>query len=153
MLWVSFIATLILTLCFGLIMHIWEFGIIDEMYKAEQITRHIDAMTDRQKSVHAIMTASLDVLYPLSYGAFFIGVALRYGGRFGLWLAAPSLLCIPADLLEGLSQVMLLTGHGHYMGLKLFATPMKLALFVSGLLITIILLSRLAFRRFQSSRS
>jgi hypothetical protein len=84
------------------------------------------------------MTGTLDVAYPFAYGAFFIGIALRYFGRFGIYLALPSLLCIPADLTEGLAQVMILTGHEGWMTLKIIATPIKLALYITGLLITLV---------------
>ncbi len=136
-LWATFALTLILTLSFGLVMFIWQFGIIDEMYIAEDIREHIEGMTKQQRTVHAWMTGTLDVAYPFAYGAFFIGIALRYFGRFGIYLAIPSLLCIPADLTEGLAQIMLLTGHEGWMTVKLIATPIKLALFITGLLITL----------------
>lgn len=137
-LWASFVLTLILTLGFGVIMYIWQFGIIDEMYIAEDIGAHLQTMTEQQRTVHAWMTGTLDVAYPFAYGAFFIGIALRYFGRFGIYLALPSLLCIPADLTEGLAQVMILTGHEGWMTLKTIATPIKLVLYITGLLITLV---------------
>jgi hypothetical protein len=136
-LWGSFALTLILTLGFGVVTHLWQFAIIDEMYVAEEIRDHIEAMTKEQRHVHAWMTGTLDVAYPFAYGAFFIGIALRYFGRFGLFLALPSLLCIPADLIEGLAQIMLLTGHEGWMAVKLIATPIKLLLFGTGLVVSL----------------
>jgi len=119
-------------------MLVWQFGIIDEMYVAEDIRMHIKEMTETQRTVHAWMTGTLDVAYPFVYGAFFAGVALRFFGRFGMYLALPSLLCIPADLTEGLAQVMLLTGQEEWMAVKTTATPIKLVLYISGLLITMV---------------
>lgn len=135
-LWATFLLTIVLTIIFGIVMHVGQFGIIDEMFVAEDIRAHIDAMTPRQRTIHAWLTGTVDVIYPFAYGAFFIGVALKYFGRFGIWLALPSFLVIPCDLTEGFAQVMLLTGHDAYMDLKLIATPAKLILYIMGLLIT-----------------
>ena len=136
-LWITFILTLVLTACFGLVMHIWQFGIIDEMFVADDIRAHILAMSQTQRTVHAWMTGSLDVAYPFAYGGFFIGIAIRYFGKYGIYLVVPSLLCIIADLSEGVAQIMLLTGHEAWMGVKLIATPIKLSLFIMGALIAL----------------
>ena len=148
-LWFTFISTVALTLTFGVVMKVWDFGIIDEMYHAEKIRAHIDAMNPQQRSVHAWMTGTLDVAYPLIYGAFFIGVAVKAFGRYALWLALPSIGVIPADLIEGFAQIMLLTGHENFMAVKLIATPTKLVLFVTGLLISVIGLLRLGMLKLR----
>lgn len=145
--WATFALTIILTLLFGVVMHVWDFGIIDEMYDAEKISAHISAMTETQRSVHAWMTATLDVAYPFAYSAFFIGVAIKAFGKHGKWLVLPAVLVIPADLLEGLSQVFLMNGHENFMTLKIIATPVKLVLYVIGLLITCVGLALLFIQR------
>lgn len=137
-LWLLLAITLITTVSFGVVMHIWDFLLIDEMYDAEQISAHISALSAEQKQVHIWTTATLDVLYPLVYGLLFAGVALKAFGKNGLLLALPSLLCIPADLSEGFAQVMLLSGNADYMGLKTAMTPIKFALFFPGFLIAIV---------------
>lgn len=136
-LWFTGLLTLLLTACFWLVMHVGQFGIIDEMYNAEKISAHIAAMTPKQKQFHIWTTATLDVAYPLAYGSFFIGIALRCYGRYSLWFALPSLLVIPVDLTEGFAQIMLLSGHETFIGLKCIATPLKLTLFIAGLIITL----------------
>ena len=136
-LWATFLTTLALTVMFGVVMQIWQFEIIDEMYVADQILAHIDAMTPEQREVHAWLTATIDVAYPLAYGGFFIGVALKAFPRAGLLLALPSMLVIPTDLIEGFAQVMLLSGDASYIDIKVAATPIKLMLFVVGLVITL----------------
>jgi hypothetical protein len=60
-------------------------------------------------------------------------------------------LVIPADLLEGGAQIMLLTGHEGFMPLKLIMTPTKLLLFGSGLVITLAGLLNLLRNRFFKS--
>lgn len=133
---ILFIITILLTLIFGGIMHFGHFAIIDEIYVEKDIRAHINAMTPDQRRLHVWLTATVDVAYPFAYGGFFIGMAVRYFRRFGPWLAVPSFLVIPTDLTEGFAQIMLLTGHDNYMGLKLFTTPLKLVLFIFGLSIT-----------------
>lgn len=149
-LWILFLLTIGMTAAFGLIMYIWDFGVIDEMYHADEILAHIGAMTPTQRSVHSWMTATLDVAYPFAYGGLFVGVALRFFGRFGPWLALPSLAVIPVDLTEGVIQVLLLNGYEHVVGLKEIVTPLKLALYLPGLALTLIALAIGVFRKLRS---
>lgn len=137
-LWTTFVATLILTLLFGIVMRVWGFSIIDEMHDPQQVLAHIDAMTPVQRTVHAWMTGTLDVAYPLVYGAFFIGMALRFLGRFGLWLALPGIAVVPVDLTEGVIQILLLTGSDNVAWMKVYVTPLKLGLWFAALLIAMV---------------
>ena len=124
---------LCLTAAFGVVMWVWDFQIIDEMFNAEQILTHVAALTAEQKQVHIITTATLDVAYPFAYGFFQAGMAWRYLGRWGNWIAPLSLLCMPVDLAEGFAQVMILSDHSQFVALKTVATPVKLALYLPGL--------------------
>ena len=56
--------------------------------------------------------------------------------------ALPSLAVIPVDLTEGLVQVLLLTSDAGVVGLKEIVTPLKLVLYISGLLISLVGLGR-----------
>lgn len=150
-LWVTFAATLLLTIVFGVVMHVWEFHIIDEMFNAVQITDHIAAMSTEQRQVHTWLTGTIDFVYPFTYSAFFIGVAVRSFGLNGILLSIPSVLVVPADLLEGGAQIMLLTGHEGFMPLKLVMTPTKLILFALGVFITLVGLLNLLRNRFFKS--
>jgi len=136
-LWTLFALTVLLTLGFGIVKYFGQFIIIDEMYAEDDIRAHIAAMTPYQRTLHAWLTGTIDVACPFAHGGFYAGMALRFFGRYRLWLAAPSCLAIPFDLMEGFAQIMLLTGHDNYMALKLIATPVKLGLFALGLCITI----------------
>ncbi|GAA0465231.1 hypothetical protein GCM10009096_02230 [Parasphingorhabdus litoris] len=146
-LWFTFASTIMLTAAFGIVMHVWDFVIIDEIYEAQVILDHVSCMTPIQRTVHIWLTATVDVLYPFLYGAFFIGVSLKAFGRTGLWLALPSFLVIPVDLFEGFTQVMLLQGHHEYVAAKVWATPAKLTLFFAGSAITAIGLVQLFRQR------
>ena len=144
-LWISGVLYLIMTLAFAIIMKVWDFQVIDEMFIKADILAHIEAMSAEQQRVHAMTTATLDVAYPFAYGIFQAGMAYRYLGSWGKWIAPLSLICIPFDLTEGFSQVMLLTGSLQYVELKTVVTPIKLALFTLGLVAAVVALA-IAFK-------
>ncbi len=150
-LWSSFIATVVMTVGFVTIMRIWDFEIIDEMWNRQAIIDHVRNMTATQRAVHAWTTGTLDVAYPIAYSILFIGVALRFFPRVGPWLALPSILVAPVDLIEGFSQVMILNGDFSFLPLKGWATPIKLVLFLMGLGVAIFALIIGALRRLRHS--
>ena len=138
-LWTFFIASTVLTISFGIVMQVWQFQIIDEIYEPSEVKAHIAALTQTQKMVHAWVTATLDVAYPFAYGGLFIGMSLRFFDRIGFWLALPSALVILVDLAEGVVQVLLLTGGGDdLLAYKQILTPLKLLLLLPGLFATIV---------------
>jgi len=141
-----FLLFVLLNLLFGAVMLIWDFGIIDELYRADEISAHVAAMTRVQRRVHMVMTATLDVAYPLSYGALFAGVSWK---AFPHWpvLALPILLCIPVDVFEGLAQLFILSGSDPWIAVKTIVTPIKLVLFAAGALIAVASALRLFLQR------
>lgn len=134
----TFFLTVFLTLLFLLGMWAWDFELIDEMFRREQIEAHLSALSPKQRSAHAWITGTVDVVYPFAYAGFFAGMAARAFGRYGAWLAAPSLLVVPADLIEGVSQIMLMKGQTAFIEVKLVATPTKLVLFGLGAVFTVV---------------
>ncbi|MEM7329833.1 MAG: hypothetical protein AAF437_13905 [Pseudomonadota bacterium] len=146
-LWILFGLFVLETIGFGIIMRIWDFAIIDEMSDPQKISAHIAAMTEQQRSVHAWMTATLDVAYPLTYGPLFAGLAWRC---FTPHFAIPAIAVIPTDLAEGYVQVMALTGDESLLWLKAYLTPLKLGLFLAAMLIAIAALGIAYWRRRQS---
>ncbi len=142
---VTFASTLVMTVLFGVVMLVWDFELIDEMYRADVIAAHVRAMSAEQRTVHAWMTATLDVAYPLAYGAFFLGAALRFFDH--RWLALPALLVVPVDLAEGVTQVLLLNGNMNVLGLKTILTPLKFAFYLPALAIALVGLICAAIRR------
>ncbi len=137
-LWTAFAAFVLMTLGFAAIMAIWDFVLIDEMSDPAVIRAHLAEMTATQKSVHMWTTATLDVLYPLAYGSLFAGMALRFFGQWGWWIALPSFLVIPVDLTEGAVQVMALAGNLDVLWMKAYVTPLKLVLFLFGVAATLV---------------
>ena len=103
------------------------------MYDADEILTHLAMLSSEQKGIHIVLTTTLDVVYPFIYGFFQAGMAYRYLGNVGRWAALLSILCIPVDLIEGFSQVMLLLGDESFITLKTLVTPIKFGLFIPGL--------------------
>lgn len=144
MLWGLFALFVLETIGFGVIMMVWDFHIIDEMSNPASIIAHIEAMSGLQRHVHVVMTATLDVAYPLTYGALFAGLALKV---FRPIFAVPSILAVLIDLTEGVVQVLALSGHMQFIWLKAYVTPLKLVFFISAAVIAIIALVKLWRRR------
>ena len=150
-LWSSFALTLLMTALFGVVMAVWDFVIIDEMFRPDAIRAHVAEMSAEQRRVHAWMTGTLDVAYPFAYGAFLGGMVLR-AFPAKRWLLLPILVCIPADLVEGLSQVMILTGHDGWVAVKAVATPVKLAAYITAIGIALAGLAALVLRKRKARR-
>jgi len=148
-LWMLFISTLLLTACFVLVQNHWSLALLDSVGTEIEINDILGSLSDTQKTVHKWVTLTLDVAYPLVYGGFFAGMALRYFGKFGPFLAIPSLLVILADLTEGIIQVLLLSGNTSVIGLKTVLTPIKFSLFKVCLLLAVIALLMGLYKRFK----
>lgn len=127
---------------------VWKFELIDSMFDAQETLDYIASLSPERKHAHVWTTMTLDVLYPFAYSSLFLGMAIKaFPSSIGTWLAIPSIVCVPVDLLEGYSQVMLLNGNDEYINLKVMATKCKFILFITGLLISIISVFRLLLAR------
>ncbi len=136
-----------LTIGFGIWIQQYDLHIIDEISDPDQIRAVVAAMTPEQMAAHWRMTLSLDFFYPLAYGAFFAGLALRYFGAAGLWVAVPSMIVVPADLVENTVQLFILSGDQSLIGVKAIATPIKLVSFIVAGIIAIAAMATAAYRR------
>lgn len=142
------LAFLALTLGFGAWIQAYDLHIIDEISDPDQIRAVVAAMTPEQRSAHWWMTLVLDYFYPLAYGGFFAGMALRFFGKAGPFLALPAFICIPADVVENTVQLFILSGDESLIWLKAIMTPLKLATFIPAALIALIGLGIALYRRF-----
>lgn len=141
------LAFLGLTIAFGVWIQRYDLQIIDELSDPDQIRAVVAAMTPEQMSAHWWMTLLLDYFYPLAYGAFFAGLALRYFGALGIWMAIPAMIVVPADVIENTIQLMILSGDQSLIGLKAIVTPLKLVSFLVSALVALIALVFAAYRR------
>jgi len=137
-LWRLFFAFIVMTIAFAVVMLVWDFEIIDEMSDPDAIVTHIEAMSAEQRVVHAWMTGTLDVAYPFVYASLFAGLALRHFGKWGPLAAAPNAFVVPADLIEGATQVLLLNGAYEWAWVKAYVTPAKLVLFLLGAALSLV---------------
>ena len=137
-LWTLFILQILIGASFGLIMGHWDFQLIDSISDPAKASAVIAGLTDMQRTVHIWTTATLDVAYPLAYGGLFAGLALRFLGKAGKWLSLPAFAAIPADVSEGVVQVLALTGTEGVIGAKAILTPLKFGLFMVAALIALL---------------
>jgi len=137
-LWIAFVSTIAITISFPIAGSVWGIAFIDALSDPAQVRQAISSMSAEQKIIHVWITATLDVAYPLAYGALFIGSAYRFYPKIGRLLALPIFVLVPTDLLEGIVQVLALTGTADFVDAKAVLTPLKAILFLFGLGFTIL---------------
>jgi len=128
----SLVATVVLTALFPVVAGQFGLTLLDAMADSTEARALIEGLTGEQRQAHAWITGTLDVAYPLAYGALFLGATLRFFPRRGTLLAIPVLIGVPADLLEGLVQILALTGQADWLAAKAVLTPVKGGAFVYG---------------------
>jgi len=131
----SGLAFLALTIAFVIWIQRYDLQIIDEMSIPDQIRAAVAAMSEEQLSAHWWMTLVLDYFYPLAYGSFFAGLALRNFGDAGVWAAIPAMIVVPADMIENTIQLLILSGDQSLIWVKAIVTPIKLVTFITAGLI------------------
>lgn len=136
-----------LTIAFGIWIQRYDLHIIDEISDPDQIRAVVAAMTPEQRSAHWWMTLVLDYFYPLAYGGFFGGLALRYFGAVGIWAAIPAMIVVPADVIENTIQLFILSGDQSLLWVKAYVTPIKLVTFIIAALIALVALGLAVYRR------
>lgn len=95
--------------------------------------------------IHLYLSAGVDMVYPLAYGAFVGGLCLRYGGPRGWVYALPIFGAVGFDIVENLVQVQALAGNTGMLSAKTFLTPPKFILAAVGSLIALWLWARTTF--------
>ncbi|MEZ5997660.1 MAG: hypothetical protein R3B98_03080 [Hyphomonas sp.] len=111
---------------------------LDTLMTGDESRQAIAAMTSDQRWTHFWVTALLDSIYPIAYGAFFVGMALRFFGRFGKLAALPAFAASIVDLTENTVQALALSGAADVLDAKNWLTPLKFGLFgVAGLIAVI----------------
>lgn len=128
----SLSVTVVLTALFPVVAGHFGLTFLDALADPAEARALIQGLTDDQREVHAWMTGTLDVAYPLSYGALFLGATLRFFPGRGPVLAIPILIGVPGDVLEGLVQILALTGWADWLASKAVLTPVKGGAFVYG---------------------
>ena len=122
--------------------------LLDSLRSATESQQLLVSMSDVQKTAHFRITLWLDMLFPIAYGGFFVGVTLKYFEQVGIWLAIPAFLVIPTDICENLIQLLALTGTEGLLQIKAILTPIKFMLFNISATIAALSLSIGIWRRF-----
>lgn len=151
-LWTLLLVQVLIWIGFVSVMTVYDFVLMDEMWEPDAIRSYLAELSAQQKRAHVWTTATLDVLYPLAYGAFYAGLALRFLPRLGGLLVLPAIAVIPVDLAEGVVQVMALNGDAAIVNHKAWITPLKLVLFGLASLIALAGLA-VGLRRKYAARS
>jgi hypothetical protein len=103
-------------------------GMLDLTLTGAEARALLDRLTPWQRDVHAHATLLYDGLYPLAYGAFFAGLAVRLGGAKARWIALVMLGGMVADYAENIVQLLALSGRADWLDAKTLLTPIKFAL-------------------------
>ena len=148
-LWIALTCTLLLAFAFPVSQALLDILLLDPLSDPEQVRTAIGAMSTDQRHAHAWITATLDVAFPVAYGSLFVGSAIAFYPRIGPFLATGLSLVVPTDLLEGVVQVLALTGTADFVDAKAVLTPLKTILFLAGFFVMIFGWLRWAAARFR----
>ena len=148
---ITFALNLVAISAFLLVRYIWDMELLDGMFDPDTISDHLRSLNVGQKRAHIWTTTTIDIIYPFAYGLFYAGMALRYLGKWGKYLAFFGLAAIPVDLVEGAVQIILLsqdTSHEFDMFItaKIALTWVKAVLFYTALFIALLTLPVMAKR-------
>lgn len=121
--------------------------IIDEITSPEKVKAVLAAQTPAQHAAHYKMTLFADIPYPFAYGTFFAGLIITAFKKWGRWLALLPIICIPADTIENISQLFILKGDMGPLSIKAIATPIKLGTYLPALILAVIALGLIIYRR------
>lgn len=122
-------------------------GMLDLMLNGADARAMLARLSPWQRDVHAHATLLYDGLYPLAYGAFFAGLAVRLGGAGARWIALVMLGGMIADYAENIVQLLALSGRADWLDAKTVLTPIKFALTGTAVVATLALAIRAAWTR------
>lgn len=111
---------------------------LDFLSDPEAARAVVAGMTAEQRSAHFWVTALLDTAFPLSFGLFFAGMAMRFFGKWGKLAALPAFGALVFDLTENTIQALALSGAADVLDAKAWVTPGKLWLFYAAAIIALI---------------
>lgn len=121
-------------------------GMLDLTLDGRSARALLAQLSPWQREVHAHATLIYDGLYPLAYGAFFAGLAIRLGGRSARWVALVMLGGMVTDYAENIVQLLALSGRADWLDAKTVLTPLKFALTGLAILATLVLAARTGLR-------
>jgi len=137
-LWLLFGIIIASLIVFVAVTAYWDFMLIDEISSPTELRALLVEMSAEQRLVHAVLTSTLDVIFPLALGGFLAGIAFRCFENVGKYLAILPIAAIPVDIIEGVIQVLALIEIYDALQFKAVITPTKIILFSLGIIVAII---------------
>ncbi|KCZ91091.1 MULTISPECIES: hypothetical protein [Hyphomonas] len=138
--WTLFVLMIVIGAGFGVFSKAVGGTFLDMTASAVQAREILAGMTAEQRDVHFWVTVLLDTAYPLAYGGFLAGMALRFFGSFGKAAAVPAFATIIVDLTENTVQALALKGSADVLDAKEWLTPLKFGLFFLAAAIALVAL-------------
>jgi len=118
---------------------------LDTLLGAGAARARLAEMSADGRSFHALITATLDSLYPLVNFGFFAGITARFSrawsSQWKTLIFAPAFIYLLADFSENIVQILALKGSENLLSLKGVFTPIKFTGFIAASLIAIALLA------------
>jgi len=152
-LWTLFALMMLIGLGFGLFRDAAGGRLLDMVITGAGSRALIDGLTEPQRTAHFWITVLHDTAYPLAYGGFLAGMALRFLGRFGKLAAFPAFATIVVDLTENTVQALALSGAADALDAKDWLTPLKYGLFMVAAAIALIALAVAIVERIRKQRA
>lgn len=138
--WTLFVLMIVIGAGFGVFNKAVGGTFLDMTASAVQAREILAGMTAEQRDVHFWVTVLLDTAYPLAYGGFLAGMALRFFGSYGKAAAVPAFATIIVDLTENMVQALALKGSADVLDAKEWLTPLKFGLFFLAAAIALVAL-------------
>nr|WP_321512070.1 hypothetical protein [uncultured Hyphomonas sp.] len=138
--WTLFVLMIVIGAGFGVFNKAVGGTFLDMTASAVQAREILAGMTAEQRDVHFWVTVLLDTAYPLAYGGFLAGMALRFFGSYGKAAAVPAFATIVVDLTENMVQALALKGSADVLDAKEWLTPLKFGLFFLAAAIALVAL-------------
>lgn len=138
--WTLFVLMIVIGAGFGVFNKAVGGTFLDMTASAVQAREILAGMTAEQRDVHFWVTVLLDTSYPLAYGGFMAGMALRFFGSYGKAAALPAFATIIVDLTENMVQALALKGTADVLDAKEWLTPLKFGLFFLAAAIALVAL-------------
>ena len=127
--WGLFVAAILIWLGFSIFAEAVGGTFLDTIANGERSRTLIAGLSEAQRSAHFRVTVFLDTAFPIAYGGFFAGMALRFFGKYGRIAALPALATAIVDLTENTVQALALSGAADALDAKAWLTPLKFDLF------------------------
>lgn len=138
--WGLFVAAILIWLGFSIFAEAVGGTFLDTIANEERSRTLIAGLSEVQRSAHFRVTIFLDTAFPIAYGGFFAGMALRFFGKYGPIAALPALATAIVDLTENTVQALALSGAADALDAKAWLTPLKFDLFFLAAAIALIAL-------------